>query len=141
MISSTSKVEEITPLKYLSYGSTPSRLVSKIDEIMLYTERRGKACVHPFNAFPYKFYEGGILGRQKAIEACCRLIDICGEYAIYGISEGTLIELQYVLDTNAKNTYQRPVEIFIKEFDPEWEKYYEEYYKRFSDALDFLKIK
>jgi hypothetical protein len=133
--------QEILPLDYLSYGSTPSRLVSKIEEIMEHTANRGKACVHPFNAFPYLYYEGGILGRQKSMVACCRLIDICGEFAIYGISEGTLIELQYVLDKNTNKDFQRPVEIFVKEFDPEWEKYYEQYYKRFSTALDYLKFK
>src|SRR3989338_1130989 len=99
----------------LIYGSLPSRIISKKEEVMEFVASKGMACLHPFNAFPYNYFEGGIIGRKKTLEMCCRLIDVCDEFWIFGISEGTLIETDYFLKQNEKLSHPKPIRVYIKE--------------------------
>jgi hypothetical protein len=121
------------------YGSTPSRLAHKTDEIMKFVANLGKACLHPFKALPYDYYEGGCVGRDRTIEVCCKLIDACNEFAIFGISEGCLIELEYHLNLNARRKTPQPLLVFVKEFDPDWQKYFELFHDKYPCALTVLK--
>jgi hypothetical protein len=120
------------------YGSMPSRLVDKTDEIMEFVAKMGRACLHPFKALPYKYYEGGVVGRDKTIRVCCKLIHVCDEFGIFGISEGTLIELEHHLEINPDRLRPQPLLVFIKEFDPEWRIYREKFVERFPAAIEVL---
>jgi hypothetical protein len=46
---------------------------------------------------PYAFFEGGAPGREQTLTWCCRLIDICDEFWLFGLSDGTLFEADYVM--------------------------------------------
>lgn len=124
--------------KELVYGSCPSRLVDKKEEIMRFVASFGKACLHPFNALPYQYFEGGTVGREESLKYCCRLVNICDEFWIFGISEGTLIETKHFLDQNCLLKVAKPLKVYIEEFDPEWQEYYQIYLPRFSLVLQRL---
>ncbi len=116
----------------LIYCATPSRLVDRIEEIMDYVTERGLAPFHPFQAFPYKRFEGNPnIGREKAMEFCFRAIEISNKVWIFGISHGTLQE------SNIAISREKPVELHLQ-FDPEWRKYYEELGKQYGNPLDYL---
>lgn len=124
----------------LAYAATPARLKHKIEEIMDYMQEEGQLPFHPFIAFPYERYEGDErVGREPTMTVCCRAIEMCDEFWIFGISEGTLIELTWVLQWNADNpTKVKTIRLLHEEFDPEWQKYYEQYKNepRFNDPLE-----
>lgn len=82
-------------MKELVYASCPARMGDKKKEIMDFIAFQGKGGLHPFNAFPYEYFEGGVIGRKDTIQMCCRLIDICDQFWLFGISEGTLTETEY----------------------------------------------
>ena len=124
----------------LDYASCPSRLSSKKEEIMKFVSSFGKGCLHPFNALPYEYFEGGVIGREKSLELCCRLIDICDEFWLFGISEGTLIETEYLFQKNSQFSKTTPIRLYIKEFDPEWQQYYSIYKDKFGPTLDQLHL-
>ena len=82
----------------LIYCATPSRLVHKIADIMDLITNRGDAPLHPFQAFPYERFEGNPrIGRKKSMEWCLRLVGICDEYYMFGVSEGTLEEAAHAI--------------------------------------------
>jgi hypothetical protein len=86
---------KLTPL--LVYAACPSRMADQTQTILEFIASRGHAPLHPFQALPYAFFEGGLPGREKTLEWCCRLIDICDEFWLFGLSDGTLFELRYLL--------------------------------------------
>jgi hypothetical protein len=106
-------------MKLLIYCATPSRLNFKIKEIMDFVTKEGNAPFHPFQAFPYERFEGGSIGREKTMEFCRRAISICDEVYLFGISKGTLD------DINEGKRQQKPISEFVEKFDPEWRKYYD----------------
>jgi hypothetical protein len=85
----------------LVYAATASRLGAQTEEIMLCISNQGLAGLHPFNALPYRHFEGGAVGRQQTLEYCLRLIDISDEFWLFGISEGTLLELKHFVSSRA----------------------------------------
>jgi hypothetical protein len=125
--------------KKLVYCATPARLSSKRVEIMNYVTEHGGGPFHPFQAFEYERFEGGPIGREKTIEFCCRAIEICDEFWLFGISEGTLIELAYIINFNKNNkNNQKEIRYLYKTFDPEWKGYYEKHRDRFTGLLNGL---
>lgn len=119
----------------LIYCATPSRLVHRIDDIMDIVTNEGNAPLHPFQAFPYKRYEGNEkIGRDKSMEWCLRLVDISDEFYMFGVSEGTLIEVVHAIKIN------KPVILQFDDFDPEWEKFYQELGPKYDNPIqDILK--
>ena len=113
----------------LIYCATPSRLAEKKKEIKDFVSHKGLGPFHPFQAFEYERFEGGAIGREKTLEFCCRAIDICDEFWLFGISEGTLMELKHALDKN------KPVKLFFKKFDNDWKNEYEKLKNQFKDPL------
>lgn len=82
----------------LIYVACPSRMISALPGIRTQVARAGKACLDPFAAFPYESFEGNqAIGRQQTLEWCCRLVDVCDEFWIFGLSHGTLTELEHFL--------------------------------------------
>jgi len=125
--------------KKLIYCATPTRLSSKKAQIMDYVTQRGFGPFHPLQAFEYERFEGGPIGRDKTIEFCCRAIEICDEFWLFGISEGTLMELSYVINLNNRNLGDpKEIHYFYKIFDPEWKDYYKKHHNRFPGLLGEL---
>jgi hypothetical protein len=124
----------------LVYADSPSRLVWKKDEMMTFIAYHGNAGLHPFNSFPYHYYEGGIIGRDVTMRWCRRLIDICDEFWLFGISEGTLTELRYFIESNKSLKQKKVFRTFVREFDPDWQKYLEEYKEPFADVIPLIKL-
>lgn len=117
----------------LIYLATPARLKNRIEEIMDYAISLGYAPFHPFKAFPYERFEGGLIGREKTIEICKKAIEICDEFALCGISEGTLEELNYALKK------RKPIKLFYEIFDLEWKNFYEKLKEKFDFPLEKIK--
>ena len=113
----------------LVYCATPARLAYKKKEIMENVVKQGYAPFHPFQAFPREFFEDGLVGREKTMEFCRRSIEICDEFWLYGISDGTLNELNYAICLN------KPIRLFL-EFDPEWKKFYENLKSKYDNPLE-----
>lgn len=124
----------------LVYAASPSRLVYKKDEMMTFIAYHGNAGLHPFNSFPYHYYEGGVIGRKTTMQWCCRLIDIADEFWLFGISEGVLEEFRYFVRQNEKLDKKKEFKVFVKEFDFDWAKYLEEYKTRFKDVIPLLTL-
>ena len=104
---------------------------------MNFVTKQGFGPFHPFQAFEYERFEGGPIGREKTMEFCCRAIEICDEFWLFGISEWTLIELVHVLKFNEDNPSDaKHIRSLYKEFDPEWKVYYEKYRNRFTSPLE-----
>ena len=116
----------------LIYCATPSRLANKKKEIMDFVTRKGLGPFHPFQAFEYERFEGGPIGREQTMKFCCRAIDICDEFWLFGISQGTLTELNYALKRG------RAVNLILNEFDKDWQKEYETLKDKFGDPLSKL---
>ena len=93
---------------------------------------QGLSPFHPFQAFEYKRFEGGPIGREKTMEFCLRAINICDEFWLFGISDGTLSELCYALEKN------KPIRLFLEEFDKDWKKEYQKIKDKFKDPLSKL---
>jgi len=113
----------------LSYCATPSRLKEKTEEIIKFVNTQTPyAPFHPFIAFPWESFEGNPkIGRAGAMDYCIRGIGICERFSLFGISEGTAtIELPLALKLN------KPIDVFIEEFDPDWREYYIEIKKTHS---------
>jgi hypothetical protein len=70
------------------------------------------------------------------LEFCCRAIEMCDEFWLFGVSEGTLVELTHVINFNKNNLINpKIIRYLYKLFDPEWKDYYEKYRNRFADPL------
>jgi hypothetical protein len=117
----------------LIYCATPARLADKKKEIMDFVTKQGFGPFHPFQAFEYERFEGGPVGREKTIEFCCRAIDICDEFWLFGISEGTLTELCHALKR------KKPMRLVLDEFDKNWQKEYRRLKNKFNDPLNKIK--
>ena len=117
----------------LIYCATPARLANRKKEIMDFVTKQGFGPFHPFQAFEYERFEGGPVGREKTIEFCCRAIDICDEFWLFGISEGTLTELCHALKR------KKPMRLVLDEFDKNWQKEYRRLKNKFNDPLSKIK--
>ncbi|MEM4181862.1 MAG: hypothetical protein QXX68_01775 [Candidatus Pacearchaeota archaeon] len=80
----------------LVYCATPSKILHKKEKIMEFVSKKGYAPFHPFQAFPIEYFENKKnIERKKTIEYCLRAIKICDEFWLFGLSEGTLVELNF----------------------------------------------
>lgn len=102
------------------YCATPSRISSKTNEIIEFVKKLGYAPFHPFQAFPYQNFEGNPnVGREKTMLYCARAVQMCNQFWLFGLSEGTVeIELPVAKE---KNKLIR----LVKKFDPEWNEFAE----------------
>ena len=114
----------------LIYCATPSRIASKLNDIMDFVTGQGYAPLHPFQAFPYERFEGNpLIGRVKAMEFCLRLIKISDELWMFGVSDGTLEEVVYAKGIN------KPIKIKFDNFDSEWKRFYQELGQKYGNPL------
>jgi hypothetical protein len=119
----------------LVYCATPARLKRKKNMIMDFVTSLGLGPFHPFQAFQYERFEGGPVGRTKTMEFCCRAIRICNQFWLFGISEGTLTELCYVIKLNRKRKNKIHIMLFLNDFDKKWVSEYARLRKAFGDPL------
>lgn len=64
----------------LIYCAIPSRMYKKSNFIMDYVESERCAPFNPLFAFPLERFEFGSVGREKTMNYCRRLIDLCDEF-------------------------------------------------------------
>lgn len=115
----------------LIYCAMPARMKNRMIDIMDYVTAKGLGPLHPFQALPYERYEGGPLGRERTMEICCRLINICDEFWVFGVSQGTLIET-----VHTQKTPEKPIRLEIEAFDPQWREFYAKLGQQFGNPLD-----
>jgi len=105
-------------------------------KIMEFVISQGKAPLHPFNALPIEYFETDTINRIDTLTLCCKLVDACDEFWLFGISEGTLTEAEYFFKTHTSST--KPLQIWIDRFDADCTKYAEQYRTRFKETLGKL---
>ena len=113
----------------LVYCATPSRLSERKEEFMDFATKNNYAPFHPFQAFEYERFEGGPIGREKTMEYCLRAVEICDEFWLFGISEGTLTELDHALEKG------NPSILLYERFDPAWKENYKQLSSKFGNPL------
>ena len=112
------------PKPKLIYCATPSRMVSSTKQIMNFVTAQRDAPFHPLHAFEYSRFEGGPVGREGTLEFCCRAIQLCDEFWLFGVSAGTLFELDFTVEFNRKNPQlQKTIRLLHRDFDPDWEEF------------------
>lgn len=116
----TSSKNKSQKMKKIVYAASPTRFVKRKEEIMLYVSKFDRACLHPFHALPFQYFEGGGISREMTIAFCCKLVDMCDEFWLFGISDGTLLETAYFLERNEQLTTKKPIKVLVNEFDPHW---------------------
>jgi hypothetical protein len=117
----------------LIYCATPSRIIHKMKKIMDLVTDEGYAPLHPFQAFPYKRFEGNPkIGRIKSMQWCLNLIDISDEFWMFGISDGTLEEVAHAIKI------EKPIRLRFDGFDNNWERFYKKLGKNYGNPLDYL---
>lgn len=122
-------------MSQLIYCATPSRIAHNRQQIMDFVTQQGYAPLHPFQAFPYERFEGDpVIGRQRSMEWCLRLVDISDQLWVFGISRGTLQELTHAL------TIGKPFRSFFREFDPTFSEHVEQFRAIYRGALEQLQI-
>jgi hypothetical protein len=107
----------------LVYIAVPSRLIkgpSDVEKQMDEVTKEGKGPLHPFQAFPFTRYEGGPISKARTWEFCLRLVEIAEEFWLFGVSHGSLNEMQHAIKLG------KPIKLLLDEFDPNWREYYAE---------------
>jgi hypothetical protein len=106
----------------LTYCALPSRLYHLTEQTYNFVLENKHAPLHPFKAFEQgqAFGDNGIFGRERVIEFALRMVGICDQLYLFGISDGTLQETRKALDLNI------PVKLHIERFDLDWRRYYHE---------------
>jgi len=113
------------------YASMPSRMAHRTGEICKFISDKGYLSYHPFQAMPYELYEGHPkVGRRKTMQVCLKEIRDKDEFWLFGVSEGTLEELVYA------QSQGKPIQYHFKEFDNEWEQFYDKLSNKFGDPLN-----
>lgn len=129
----------------LVYVAMPSRLAKIKEQVIDYVDNRISKWIHPLHSLPYEYFEGGGASREETMNFCCKLIDYCDEMWLFGISDGTLTELDYFLSRNRTYLEENKLKILVKEFDPNWKEIlkknniYEPLRTKHHEALKFLK--
>lgn len=104
----------------------------------------GDAPVIPFDVGPYDDFEGNPklgdyeMRRGRTLKLMVHLKNGCDADAIFGISEGTMIELKDTLDRRDKQGIERDVRVYYG-LDPDWEKYYALYKQKYGDLFARLR--
>jgi hypothetical protein len=124
----------------LVYLACPTRL-GRIPDMQMamikYAAANGKAPLHPHAAMPEGIYENGHLNRDVTMQLCYRLVDLCDEFWICGISEGVLMELRHFFSSGQHQV--KPLVLVAGRFDPEWQEQARKLKPAYADVL--LRVK
>jgi len=122
----------------LIYCATPSRLSQYTDMIMDFVSERSHAPFHPFKAFPFDRFEGNpAVGRDLSMEYCARAVEMCDQFWMFGVSEGTLTEIRKAIGS------KKPMEVHLEDWKPgdtDWREHYDTLRQQFGNPLDGLQI-
>lgn len=118
----------------LIYCATPARLNTKKKEIMDFVTNKGHGPFHPFQAFEFERFEGGAPGREKTLEFCERAVEMCDEFWLFGISNGTLRELIHA------QKIKKLVKLFLDDFDSEWKQNYDILKEQYKNPLSIYNL-
>lgn len=102
----------------IMYCAMPSRLQHLREQVQKIALECGYAPTIPFDVGPFKYFEGGIIGRPETLRFMIDYMKICGTVGIFGISPGVMGELKTALDEGKK------IRVFPG-LDPEWDSMYE----------------
>lgn len=108
------------------------KLRRKIQEIV---RSWGDVPVIPFDVGPYDDFEGNPkIGRARTLPLMIHLKNGCDADALFGISEGTMIETKDTLDNIDASGKDRDIRIHL-DLDTEWEKFYAKFRPKYGDVL------
>lgn len=116
------------------YCAMPTRLQHLAAAVEKIAGEAGYAPSVPFNVGPFKYFEGGAIGRAETLKFMIDYMNICGTVGIFGISEGVMGELKVALDQGKK------IRVFPG-LDPEWDSKYEELEPKYGDLFARLRGK
>jgi hypothetical protein len=125
----------------LVYLACPTRIGIKADRraaMVKYAAEHGKAPMHPHAALPSEVYEFGIISRADTMQVCYRIIDMCDEFWVCGISEGVLAELRHFYQTGQDSS--KPVVVLVDQFDPQWREYTAKMLAEHADIFEKLNL-
>jgi len=128
------------PAPILVYLACPTRLgvLSDVRQNMLtFVADQGKAPIHPHAALPAGIYEGQI-NREQTIEVCYRLVELCDELWVCGLSGGVLLEAAYFFNHGLHE--RKPLQLHLGRFDPDWQQHATMLRHKHSDTLTKLGI-
>ncbi|MDO8494942.1 MAG: hypothetical protein Q7S32_00240 [bacterium] len=114
----------IMPTRFLSDPYGPEH----IERIREKVRSWGYAPTIPFDAGPYRDFEGGSLGREGTLKFMLKYQAICDASGVFGISAGAMNELKQAIQTGQE------LRIDLS-FDPEWYLYYKNMQPEFGDLL------
>lgn len=113
----------------LVYCSTPARLLHLKNHIKRFVSERNGVPFHPFDAFPYEYFEGKF-GRDIVKPFYLRGVEFCDRFSLFGVSDGSLRELSYAIEIG------KPIELHHKKFDENtWERFYDELGAKYNNPL------
>ncbi|MDO8466889.1 MAG: hypothetical protein Q7S83_01985 [bacterium] len=116
----------------IMYCAMPTRLTHLSAKVRRIAWQAGFAPSIPFDVGPFKYFEGGIIGRTETLRFMIDYMKICGTVGIFGISEGVMGELKTALDEGKK------IRVFPG-LDPEWDAMYEKLKCKYSDLFARLR--
>lgn len=104
----------------LTYCALPSRLHDLTDDSYQFVISQGHAPLHPFKALPQgkDFGDNGRFGRDFALKFAFRMVGICDQFYLFGMSDGTVQEAEKALELKL------PINLHVERFDPDWRRYY-----------------
>lgn len=118
----------------IMYCAVPTRLQHLREPIRRAARELGYAPVIPFDIGEYEDFEGGVIGRARTLKFMLHVLDFCDVIGLFGISDGTLLEVSTRLKSN------KEIRTF-PEFDPEWEMQYEQFKVKYDYPLEKLRGK
>lgn len=104
----------------IMYCAIPTRIRDCAPQVRRLAREAGYAPVIPFDVGPYEDFEGGQIGRARTLEFMIEIQRNCDALGFFGVSEGTMGELNDAL------VRKQHVRIF-RGFDPDWDA---EYFKQ-----------
>jgi len=107
----------------LVYLAVPSRLCkddpTAMERQMDLVTKEGKAPLHPFQALPYNRFEGNeMIGKARTWDFCLRLVEISEEFWLFGVSHGTLNEMEHAIKLG------KQIRVLLDQWDPDWRLHY-----------------
>ncbi len=116
----------------IMYCAIPTRMRDKAEEIRSIVRKMGYAPVIPFDVGPYEDFEGGTVGRERTLDFMMHVQRFCDTCGLFGISEGTLGEINYAQKTGQE------IKMFPS-YDPEWDVFYDNLNKKYGDPFANLR--
>lgn len=115
------------------YCATPPRLflqpgvLAKITQFII---DKGYTPCHSSDIFPFKPFGGTDADKAERIRLCSQEIIARGLFGLFGLSNATMQDTRVALEAKKR------IEFYVREFDPDWRRYYPKLRHTFGDFLD-----